>query len=153
PAPEPEPKPEPAKAPTLASMLTCAQGSVLVVTDSKSLSGSGKKPGDVAYCIDKQEYAEGGKTRGGMTLSSAKAACRKVGKSVCSARQWQTACENQASNGVVSITGGYAEWTSDGRIRGGDSSTENANCSSSDKRFSPKSTDGTRCCDDPEYKL
>lgn len=153
PPPPPPPAPEPPKAQKLADMLMCAgSNQVLIVTDPGALNGSGKKPTDVAFCIDKQEYMDDGKPVGGMNLTRAKSLCKKSGKTVCSARQWQDACTNGKA-GLQNMVGGFWEWALDGRLHGGDSSSEGPSCNSSDKRFSPKSTDGTRCCGTPEYKL
>ncbi len=141
------------KAQKLADMLMCGSpAQVMVVTDDRALNGSGKKPADVAFCIDRQEFMEGGKTAGGLNLARAKSLCRKAGKSVCSGKQWAEACSSGKA-GLENMVGGYWEWALDGRLHGGDSAADGAGCNSSDKRFSPKPTDGTRCCSAPEYKL
>jgi hypothetical protein len=54
---------------------------------------------------------------------------------------------------VFDIIGNLGEWTSGGIIRGGDVTGGGSGCDYNTKRFSPKSTDGVRCCRDPEYKL
>lgn len=137
----------------MADMLMCGSSAqILIVTDPNALNGSGKKPSDVAFCVDRQEYMEGGKPVGGMNLTKAKSVCKKLGKTVCSAKQWQDACSSGKAE-LQNMVGGYWEWALDGRLHGGDSGSEGPTCNSSDKRFQPKSTDGTRCCSTPEYKL
>lgn len=165
---KPEPKPEPATVP-LFSLLKCGPDMALIVTNSKATNKSGKKPRDVAFCIDKHELSKGSKPLDGLSLSAAKRACRRAGKRVCSAKQWVTACGRGTpaaskcntsgsrkktggmsgcvtKDGVYDMIGNMLELTSDRKLYG-----ETA-CKSSGKHFRPQSMDGTRCCDAPGYR-
>mgnify|MGYP002682744771 CR=1 FL=1 len=105
------------------------------------------------------------------------AACRKAGKKLCTAKQWQKACNNGApaasncnisgsmkksgsspkcvtKDGVFDMIGNIGEVTTDREVRGGDVNGGGSGCDySAGKHFQPKATDGARCCMDPEYKL
>lgn len=178
PPPPPPPPPEPPKVKAMAEMVMCASSDMaLIVTDSSIPSGSGKKPSDVAFCIDKYELSSGDRPRGGLSVGSAGSACKKAGKKLCTAKQWQKACNNgapAASNcnisgslkksgsspkcvtrdGVFDMIGNIGEVTTDREVRGGDVSGGGSGCDySAGKHFQPKATDGARCCMDPEYKL
>jgi len=154
----------------------CPPDSVLIVTDANALNGSGKKPSDVAFCIDRTELSNGDRPRGGLSAGAARSACKKAGRHICSNRQWLRACNNGAPDaaacnisgavrkggsaagcatrdGVLDMIGNVGEWTAEGVIRGGDVGGGGSGCDYSTRRFSAKSTDGTRCCSDPEYKL
>jgi hypothetical protein len=178
PPPPPPPAPEPPKAKAMSEMVMCASPDMaLVVTDPQTPNGSGRKPADVAFCIDKHELSAGDKPKGGLSSGSAAAACRKAGKKVCTGKQWLKACGNgtpAASNcaisgavrksgsmakcvttdGVFDMIGNVGEVTADREVRGGDVGGGGAGCDySAGKHFQPKGTVGTRCCMDPEYKL
>jgi formylglycine-generating enzyme required for sulfatase activity len=146
----------------------------MIVTDPNATVGGPRKPRDVAFCIDTHEFPGAG-SRPRTNVSSAQAAglCKKAGKALCTAQRWGAACGSfqfqdgdcntsgklqetgshgpcRTADGIFDMVGNAGEWTSDGRLRGGDIGTGRAaSCTYSTKRFSPRATDGFRCCADP----
>jgi len=54
-------------------------------------------PVDLSYCIDRYEYTRLGEKLpvGGQSVNSASATCRKLGKRLCTEREWTFACEGE----------------------------------------------------------
>jgi len=146
----------------------------LIVLDETATVDSKAKPSSVGFCIDTHEFPGAGqKPRGGASRATATSLCKKAGKALCRGAQWLKACETGTpeaskcnvtggvqpagsyaecvtSNGVYDMIGNVGEWTSDNFIRGGDTNVGGiGSCSYKTKRFSPKSTDGFRCCANP----
>lgn len=178
PAPEPEPAPEEAEPPVPAlfsDRLSCPEGMALIVTDREAPADSKKKPSAVGFCIDRHEFPGAGEPpMTGQSQSRAAARCKKIGKALCTGAQWVRACESSpppadkcnvsgrlqetgvatecvTAEGVFDLIGNVGEWASDGRLHGGDTAVGGAGaCGYSTKRFSPRPTDGFRCCAQPK---
>ncbi len=179
PAAAPEPAPEPEEPPValpslLADRLSCPEGMARIVTDAEALADSKKKPADVAFCIDRHEFpGAGARPKTGVSSSRAASDCKKAGKALCTGAQWMKACESSppsadkcnvsgriqeagafpecaTAEGVFDLIGNAGEWATDKRLHGGDTAVGNSGaCGYSTKRFSPRPTDGFRCCARP----
>jgi formylglycine-generating enzyme required for sulfatase activity len=146
---------------------------VKVVTDATAAVDGKAKPADVAFCVDAYEYpGKGQKPKAGVSAGAAAGMCKKDGKRLCSSAEWTHACgetepaagacnvsgsmkETGASpacktaEGIFDLVGNAGEWTTDGRLHGGDASTgKGSACGYSTKHFMPKGMDGFRCCAD-----
>jgi formylglycine-generating enzyme required for sulfatase activity len=145
-----------------------------VVLDPNAKDGAGVKPSSAAYCMDAYEFpGKGQPPKTGVSQGAAAKACKDAGKRLCSGDEWTKACdaEYEASQcnvggklaqpgsfpacktaaGVFDLVGNAGEWTSDGRLHGGDASTgKSAGCKYATKHFAPKASDGFRCCADAQ---
>jgi len=135
---------------------------------------AGAKPADVAFCMDAYEFpGQGEKPKTGVHSGTAAGLCKKAGKRLCTGREFLKACGDasfeagvcntsgslqpsgsfpscKSPAGIYDLVGNAGEWTSDGQLRGGDASRGGGgSCGYATRRFSPKATDGFRCCADP----
>ncbi|HOU54237.1 MAG TPA: hypothetical protein PLQ97_09950 [Myxococcota bacterium] len=168
----PPPVPPPPPAPPPAPALKCPAGMVLVTWNPNPPAEG--KPADVAFCMDAYEFpGQGEKPRTGVNAGTAAGLCRKAGKRLCTGREFLKACGDasfeagvcntsgsiqpsgafpscKSPQGIYDLVGNAGEWTADGQLRGGDASRGgNGTCGYATRRFSPKATDGFRCCADP----
>jgi formylglycine-generating enzyme required for sulfatase activity len=145
-----------------------------IVLDPEAPAEGRAKPEDVAFCIDTHEFpGAGARPKTGVSSSAASSQCRKAGKALCTGAQWMKACEASppkasacntsgrlqesgaapecvTADGVFDLIGNAGEWAADGRLHGGDGGVGGQGaCDYATKRFSPKSTDGFRCCAKP----
>ncbi|NOZ00655.1 MAG: SUMF1/EgtB/PvdO family nonheme iron enzyme [Deltaproteobacteria bacterium] len=171
--PKPEPPPR-----TLADMLRCPAGMAKVVIDAKMQDSPGADPNKAAFCMDAYEYPGMGKRpRTKVSISAAKALCKKAGKQLCSSARWKAACNRTypygnkfkagacnvegsikesgsfpgcvTPSGIYDLVGNASEWLSDRKLHGGDTAGGEGNtCASQTKRFMPGPTNGFRCCAD-----
>jgi len=146
---------------------------VKVVTDAQALDDGKAKPADVAFCIDAYEFpGKGQRPKTGVSAGAATGMCKKDGKHLCGGAEWNRACGEaeyaagmcnvsgsiqesgafpscRTASGIFDLVGNAGEWTTDGRLHGGDAGTgKAANCRYGTKHFMPKGTDGFRCCAD-----
>jgi hypothetical protein len=102
-------------------------------------------------CIERGEFPGGHEPpRTGVTLSEAQTACVQRGRGLCTASQWQRACEGRSAGGegAQDLIGGVAEWVEGGAAFGGDATTVGPTCTTA-VRPGPQhaaSNLGFRCC-------
>jgi len=144
----------------------------LVLWDGKASDSA--KPADLGFCMDAYEFpGQGERPKTGVNAGTASSLCRKAGKRLCTGREFLKACGDasfepgvcntsgslqpsgsfpscRTPQGIHDLIGNAGEWTADGQIRGGDAARGgNGTCGYATRRFTPKPTDGFRCCADP----